>query len=388
MGIKVWLLTGDKMETAINIGMSSALINNGMNLVVLTGKDVQQVKDNIDTALVSLRQSLKDNRQNALVINGEALEYALTSALKLKFLEAGQMCHSVICCRVTPLQKALVVKLVKSNLKCTTLAIGDGANDVSMIQAADVGVGIQGREGSQAVRASDYAFGEFRFLRRLLHVHGRYSYHRLTQLIYYSFYKNLTMITVQWWFGFLSAWSGQNAYEEIFMVCYNVIFTSLPPFFLAIFEKDVEEDVLDAYPEAYREIKRGLFWNVWMTVGWVASAIWQSLCIFGSVYFLNAEGVLAVNGLSTGYWVQCYLFGTPLLFTVMLKACLATRHWTWFNFGAIVVSLLANVVIMFLLEVFGWIEVGTPMMSHILPSYYLLVLLVPVMSCLPDLVCM
>jgi P-type E1-E2 ATPase len=107
------------------------------------------------------------------------------------------------------LQKALVVKLVRNNLKACTLAIGDGANDVSMIQAAHVGVGIAGREGTQAVRASDFSFGEFKHLRRLLAVHGRYSLMRMSELIYFSFYKNLTFITVQWWFGFVSAWSGQ-----------------------------------------------------------------------------------------------------------------------------------------------------------------------------------
>lgn len=102
-----------------------------------------------------------------MIINGEALGFALEPSLELKFLSLGVKCHSVICCRVTPLQKARVVKLAKKNLKCVTLAIGDGANDVSMIQAADIGIGIQGREGAQAVRAADYSFAEFRYLRIL-----------------------------------------------------------------------------------------------------------------------------------------------------------------------------------------------------------------------------
>ena len=110
---------------------------------------------------------------------------------------------------MSPLQKALIVKLVRDNLNVVTLAIGDGANDVSMIQSAHIGVGIMGREGAQAVRASDYAFGEFKHLRRLLTVHGRYNYLRMTGLIYYSFYKNLVFITIQWWFGFVSGWNGQ-----------------------------------------------------------------------------------------------------------------------------------------------------------------------------------
>jgi magnesium-transporting ATPase (P-type) len=145
----------------------------------------------------------------ALVVPGEVLTHVFNSDLKKNFLEIGIKCHSVICSRVSPLQKALVVKLVRDNLKVVTLAIGDGANDVSMIQSAHVGVGIMGREGAQAVRAADYAFGEFRHLRRLLTVHGRYNYLRMTGLIYYSFYKNLVFITIQWWFGFVSSWTGQ-----------------------------------------------------------------------------------------------------------------------------------------------------------------------------------
>ena len=152
----------------------------------------------------------------ALVVPGEVLTHVFNSDLKKKFLEIGIKCHSVICSRVSPLQKALVVKLVRDNLKVVTLAIGDGANDVSMIQSAHIGVGIMGREGAQAVRAADYAFGEFRHLRRLLTVHGRYNYLRMSGLIYYSFYKNLVFITIQWWFGFVSLWTGQvnsNSYN-------------------------------------------------------------------------------------------------------------------------------------------------------------------------------
>lgn len=145
----------------------------------------------------------------ALVVSGVVLNYVFSSDLKDVFLEIGIQCHSVICSRVSPLQKALVVKLVRDNLKVVTLAIGDGANDVSMIQSAHIGVGIMGREGAQAVRASDYAFGEFKHLRRLLSVHGRYNYLRMSGLIYYSFYKNFVFITIQWWFGFVSAWTGQ-----------------------------------------------------------------------------------------------------------------------------------------------------------------------------------
>ena len=129
--------------------------------------------------------------------------------LATQFLDIAVQCRSLICCRFTPLQKAQVVSLIKKKLKKVTLSIGDGANDVSMIQEAHVGIGIEGVEGAQAVRASDYSFVEFRALRTLMAIHGRYSFLRMCNLIFYSFYKSIALITVQCWFGFANAWSGE-----------------------------------------------------------------------------------------------------------------------------------------------------------------------------------
>ena len=120
------------------------------------------------------------------------------------------LCKAVICCRVSPLQKALVVKLVRNNVsEVVTLAIGDGANDVSMIQAAHVGVGISGQEGLQAARAADFAIAQFRFLRKLLLVHGGWAYSRISKVIVYSFYKNVTLYLIQLWFAVNNGFSGQ-----------------------------------------------------------------------------------------------------------------------------------------------------------------------------------
>lgn len=146
------------------------------------------------------------------MVDGKVLAFVLkgNDEIKEKFLCVGKRCKTVICARVTPLQKSQVVKLVKDSLKGSlTLAIGDGANDVSMIQEAHIGVGIMGKEGTQAVRAADYAFGEFKFLERLLTVHGRFNYLRFSNLILFSFYKNFVFITIQWYFGFVNDWSGQ-----------------------------------------------------------------------------------------------------------------------------------------------------------------------------------
>ncbi|KAI8811238.1 hypothetical protein BJ742DRAFT_798686, partial [Cladochytrium replicatum] len=443
--VRVWLLTGDKQETAINIGMSSKLIMGDMKVLILNTGSVGETVEKVEQMLEEVDRGPDDQRYT-LVINGSSLGHVFSTSPLLKdtsgprslfsrltgkgkttptttepvvnaksksgvpldqlFLRLGTQCHSVICCRVTPLQKSLVVKLVRKHLNKVTLAIGDGANDVSMIQEADIGVGIMGREGTQAVRASDYAFMEFRFLRRLLSVHGRYSYARMSRLILYSFYKNLAFITVQWWFGFVSGWSGQTAYEEIFFSAFNVVYTSIPPLVMAIFEQDVPEPAIAEHPELYHQLtsrhprsnaasayipgaKRprdssGIYWNWVVHFGMVASAFWHSLAIFGSVYFIASEGTLDPDGYSVGYWVQCYYFGTPVLITVLVKSLLMSERWTWGMGGVVFASFLVHVAMMFLLEVMKYVEAGTSIIAHVLPTYYFVCIVIPVICLLPD----
>lgn len=201
-GIKVWVLTGDRQETAINIGMSCKLISEDMSLLIINEESAQATRDNIAKKLGAIRSQSSGGAELetlALIIDGKSLTYALEKGLDKEFLDLAVLCKAVICCRVSPLQKALVVKLVKRNLKALLLAIGDGANDVSMIQAAHVGVGISGVEGLQAARSADVAIGQFRYLRKLLLVHGAWSYQRISKVILYSFYKNIALFMTQFW---------------------------------------------------------------------------------------------------------------------------------------------------------------------------------------------
>lgn len=203
-GIKLWVLTGDKVETAINIGFSCNLLSNEMDLIVFKADEDQvgAAEAELDKHLASLgitgsEVELEAARKNheppgpthAIVIDGDSLKLVLEPELRRKFLLLCKKCKSVLCCRVSPSQKAAVVSMVKSGLDVMTLSIGDGANDVAMIQEADVGVGIAGEEGRQAVMSSDYAIGQFRFLQRLILVHGRWSYRRLAESIANFFYK-------------------------------------------------------------------------------------------------------------------------------------------------------------------------------------------------------
>lgn len=202
-GIKIWMLTGDKKETAINIAQSCHLIYPDMRLICIEETNTQSLKAQITDAL-----NPESNHSNSVVvISGDALAICLHE-FSDAFLKLSQKCKSVLCCRVTPMQKAKVTLLVKEKLNRITLSIGDGANDVSMIQTAHIGVGIQGIEGAQAVRASDYSFAQFKCLRKLLTVHGRFDQIRISKLVYFCLFKNILFITICFWYGLHSAWSG------------------------------------------------------------------------------------------------------------------------------------------------------------------------------------
>ncbi|KJH50069.1 IC domain protein, HAD ATPase, P-type family [Dictyocaulus viviparus] len=249
--IKIWVLTGDKTETAINIAYSCRLLTDDMKeIVVIDGQTHSEVEVQLkDTKItfdrimnsIMLTESQKprrveietihsDGQQStmtfgivhaqrskievrggegggvALVINGDSLSFALDERLERLFLEIATMCTAVICCRVTPLQKAQVVDLVKRNKKAVTLSVGDGANDVSMIKTAHIGVG---QEGMQAVLASDYSIGQFKYLERLLLVHGRWSYIRMAKFLRYFFYKNFAFTLTHFWYSFFCGYSAQ-----------------------------------------------------------------------------------------------------------------------------------------------------------------------------------
>ncbi|XP_043706963.1 probable phospholipid-transporting ATPase 8 isoform X2 [Telopea speciosissima] len=237
-GVKIWVLTGDKMETAVNIGYACRLLREEMRQIVITldtpdiiALEKQRDKEAIAKAsresvtmqiregksqVISSRQSCVSS---ALIIDGKSLIFALAENLESLFLELAIDCSSVICCRSSPKQKALVTRLVKKATGKTTLAIGDGANDVGMLQEADIGVGISGVEGMQAVMASDFAIGQFCFLERLLLVHGHWCYRRIAKMICYFFYKDITFGLTLFWFEAYASFSGQPAYNDC-TLCY------------------------------------------------------------------------------------------------------------------------------------------------------------------------
>lgn len=242
-GIKIWVLTGDKVETAFNIAMSCGLISSkAYKFFITDSRSIEGVKEDLE--MLEDEMNMNGDKEFALLMDGQCLKIAFEH-FPMQFRDITIRCHSALCCRLSPLQKCEVVHLMKSipgNL--VTAAIGDGANDVSMIQEAHVGLGIIGKEGRQAAMCSDYAFAKFCMIQRILLVHGHYFNHRLSVLVMYYFYKSLVFVGIQFFFQANSLFSTQSVYEAIFIMLYNVVYTSGPIFVTSCTEKVHPEEKL------------------------------------------------------------------------------------------------------------------------------------------------
>lgn len=326
-GIQVWVLTGDKPETAVNIGYACRLLEEEDLVINMSCKNKLTCTSILDCTLEEVRRYNEDPRNVdttpdiALVIDGRTLAMALSPDLQERFVDLAKRCRSVLCCRVTPLQKSRVVKVIREKLKVMTLAVGDGANDVNMIQAADIGIGISGQEGMQAVMASDFAISRFRHLNKLLLVHGHWCYTRLANMIIYFFYKNVAYVNLLFWYQFFCGFSGTAMIDYWLMIFFNLFFTSAPPIMFGIMDKDVSAEILLGVPELYRtgqgegEYKFSTFWVS------ILDAFYQSLVCFFIPYLAYQDSD-----------IDLFTFGTPLntisLFTILLHLSIEIKAWT------------------------------------------------------------
>ncbi|KAL5176247.1 putative phospholipid-transporting ATPase 4 [Glycine soja] len=347
-GLKIWVLTGDKMETAINIGFACSLLRQGMKQICITTPVTDSVATDVKQFFVLTPQAIKDNILNqitngsqmiklekdphaafALIIDGKTLTYALEDDMKLLFLGLAVDCASVICCRVSPKQKALVTRLVKQGSGKTTLAIGDGANDVGMIQEADIGVGISGVEGMQAVMASDFAIAQFRFLERLLVVHGHWCYKRIAQMICYFFYKNITFGLTIFYFEAFTGFSGQSVYDDWYMILFNVVLTSLPVISLGVFEQDVPSEVCLQFPALYQQGPKNLFFDWYRILGWMGNGLYASLIIFFLIVTIFYDQAFRADGQVADMAAVGTTMFTCIIWTVNCQIALTMSHFTW-----------------------------------------------------------
>uniref|UniRef100_A0A3P9Q2U5 Phospholipid-transporting ATPase n=1 Tax=Poecilia reticulata TaxID=8081 RepID=A0A3P9Q2U5_POERE len=334
-GIKIWVLTGDKQETAINIGYSCRLVTHGMSLIIVNEDSLDATRATLTTHCSSLGDSLRKENELALIIDGQTLKYALSFELRQAFLDLALSCKAVICCRVSPLQKSEIVDMVKKHVKAITLAIGDGANDVGMIQTAHVGVGISGNEGMQATNSSDYSIAQFSYLEKLLLVHGAWSYNRVTKCILYCFYKNVVLYIIELWFAFVNGFSGQILFERWCIGLYNVIFTALPPFTLGIFDRPCSQQNMLRFPQLYRITQNAEGFNTKVFWGHCINALIHSIILFWFPLKMLEHDSPFSNGQGNDYLFAGNMVYTYVVVTVCLKAGMETTAWTRFSHLAV-----------------------------------------------------
>uniref|UniRef100_A0A8B9LUA2 Phospholipid-transporting ATPase n=1 Tax=Astyanax mexicanus TaxID=7994 RepID=A0A8B9LUA2_ASTMX len=412
--IKIWVLTGDKQETAENIGYSCNMLREEMTEVFVVAADTAE---GVREELVNARKKMcpgspdeapfqksrfgskkpklvldeKADGEFGLVINGHSLVSNALKDLQLELLRTACMCQTVICCRVTPLQKAQVVELVKKYKKAVTLAIGDGANDVSMIKAAHIGVGISGQEGMQAVLSSDYSFAQFRYLQRLLLVHGRWSYLRMCKFLRYFFYKNFSFTFIHFWYGFFCGFSAQTVYDEWFITMYNLVYTALPVIGLSLFDQDVNDRWSFQYPQLYSPGQQNQYFSIKAFGKILLHSCYSSLILFFIPYAAMHDTVRDDGKDIADYQSFALLAQTCLLMVVNLQLGLDTYYWTavnhFFLWGSLSVYFAVSFTLysngMFLIFTSSFPFIGTARNSLNQPNVWLTIFLTTILCVLP-----
>ncbi|XP_063269745.1 phospholipid-transporting ATPase VB isoform X1 [Prinia subflava] len=403
-GIKIWVLTGDKQETAVNIAYSCKLLNQRDTVFTINTENKETCESLLNLTLEEVKKNYEDDKPQrkflgiiptsspgvpeapspefGLVIDGRTLSTIVQGGLEEKLLALARRCRSVLCCRATPLHKSMVVKLVRRQLGAITLSIGDGANDVSMIQAADVGIGVSGQEGMQAVMASDFAISRFKHLKKLLLVHGHWCYTRLAKMVIYFFYKNVCYVNLLFWYQFFCGFSGSSMVDYWQMIFFNLFFTSVPPLLFGVLDKDVSAETLLRLPELYKNGQNSEIYNLSTFIITMLDAFYQSLICFFVPYLTYKDSDIDV-----------FSFGNPVntisLLTILLHQALEMKTWTVLQ----LVTMICSVVLYLIFSVTynaACLVCNPPTNPYWImerqlkdPIFYLLCLITPVMALLP-----
>ena len=357
-GIKIWMLTGDKVDTAENISLSCNLISKEnknfkldisnniredimkffyefgrYNGIEVSFNENQELSEDEDEEMQDFQY--KKIKPFSLIIESSILGYIFSNPnIKKKFLKIALNAESVVCCRVSPLQKSQVVQNVKKlNNNFITLAIGDGGNDVSMIMEAHVGIGIYGEEGMLAVQSSDFSIGEFKFLKRLLFFHGRHSLNRTGNMILYFFFKNFAFTILQFYFTFYNIASGQSLIDDWFISCFNLIFTAFPLGVQALTNFDVLnhdfEFVEQFMPLLYKESNKNPVFNFTNFISSILKAISYSIINYFIIILSNKKSAINNKGDFADIWFNSLCIYTNIIFVVSFNLMIKQLYWVW-----------------------------------------------------------
>ncbi|XP_064238601.1 probable phospholipid-transporting ATPase IIA isoform X5 [Aotus nancymaae] len=337
-GIKVWMLTGDKLETATCTAKNAHLVTRNQDIHVF------RLVTNRGEAHLELN-AFRRKHDCALVISGDSLEVCL-KYYEYEFMELACQCPAVVCCRCAPTQKAQIVRLLQERTGKLTCAVGDGGNDVSMIQESDCGVGVEGKEGKQASLAADFSITQFKHLGRLLMVHGRNSYKRSAALSQFVIHRSLCISTMQAVFSSVFYFASVPLYQGFLIIGYSTIYTMFPVFSLVL-DKDVKSEVAMLYPELYKDLLKGRPLSYKTFLIWVLISIYQAEMGF---HHIGQTGLELLTSGSTIMYGALLLFEsefvhivaisfTSLILTELLMVALTIQTWHWLMTVAELLSL-------------------------------------------------
>ncbi|KAA0151127.1 hypothetical protein FNF29_04818 [Cafeteria roenbergensis] len=313
-------------------------------------RDVIHFALSIDAVLHAVRFRAGTSRPLALVLDERAMTFFLDwpgyaeieanpaafdpvdlemkASKRLCLLALMQQCTSIIGARCQPAQKRTVLELFKEEVPgACCVGIGDGANDVEMINAANIGVGIKGVEGNSAANSADYAIGQFRFLQRLLLVHGRWNYRRMALLVLFLFYKNALFTVAQFLFGIDSAWSGQKLYGEVANQAYNLFFTGAAVVAVAVLDQDVDQDSAQRFPSLYNDGRRRLLFNPVIATAWLLNAVAEATIIY--LIVVNTVGASEPDGFANSIFEMGAVALTLVIAVVNLRLAAETYQHEW-----------------------------------------------------------
>uniref|UniRef100_A0A0K0EC82 Phospholipid-transporting ATPase n=2 Tax=Strongyloides stercoralis TaxID=6248 RepID=A0A0K0EC82_STRER len=322
-GIHIWVLTGDKYETALNVARSCSLFDlNTKQIKINCLEDLEKIPIRIPYPYNVVLSSngvklLKDNDENVIRILKNA--------------------SSVLCYRMTPNDKAIVAQTVIKNFKSKVLAIGDGANDVPMIISANVGIGLGGQEGMQAVMSADYSLGRFKYLQNLLLIHGQWCYYRITESLLYLFYKNFVYCFILFWYNFYNGVSTMCPYDPYYSMLYPIIFTGLQPLMYGILDQNYSSNELYKNPELYKKNLENNFYSKRLFILNVLDALWQSLAIYYCTYFAYTDTTIDM-------WSFGYCLLTSLFMVNTIHLCLLIKNWTWILFLCNIIFFMVHIL--------------------------------------------
>uniref|UniRef100_A0A8C4NK30 Phospholipid-transporting ATPase n=1 Tax=Eptatretus burgeri TaxID=7764 RepID=A0A8C4NK30_EPTBU len=355
-------------------------LERGMELLCLTGVE-DQLQENVRPTMEMLRNAgikvsnrgeahlelnaFRRKNDSALVISGGSLEVCLRF-YEHEFVELACQCPAVVCCRCSPTQKAEIVRLLQAHAGKQTCAIGDGGNDVSMIQAADCGIGIEGKEGKQASLAADFSITQFKHIGRLLMVHGRNSYKRSAALSQFVIHRGLIISAMQAVFSSVFYFASVPLYQGFLMVGYTTVYTMFPVFSLVL-DQDVKPETAMLYPELYKDLTKGRSLSFKTFFLWVLISIYQGgIIMYGALLLFEAQFVHVVA-----------ITFTSLILTELLMVALTVRTWHWLMVLAELFSLVIYIASLVLLNEFF----DTAFITSL--TFVWKVLVITLVSCLP-----